>query len=170
MAEDIKAILTEALEDAKLGAAAETRLIALCEALDKAAYNPYRLIVHFLVGLIGFCLALMVAIFSTLHNFPAGSCNPAYRMLGGVLVWISIAALVATMCAVIAQLCRHHYRCSENGKNAELLKTKLFALMVLPVLLGAIAVGYCILGGAAILNQQAVLPGWWDAIHQLWLF
>ena len=71
---------------------------------------------HFLVGLIGFCLALMVAIFSTLHNFPAGSCNPAYRMLGGVLVWISITALVATMCAVIAQLCWHHYRSSKTVK------------------------------------------------------
>jgi hypothetical protein len=42
--------------------------------------------------------------------------------------------------------------------------------MMLPVLLGAVAVGYCILGGAAILNQQTVLPGWWDAIHQRWLF
>ena len=49
-------------------------------------------VLNFMVGLTGFCLALMVAIFSTLHNFQAGSCNPAYRMLGGVLVWISITA------------------------------------------------------------------------------
>lgn len=42
--------------------------------------DPYRLVMLFLAALIAFCLSLMVAIFSTLHNFPAGSCNPAYRM------------------------------------------------------------------------------------------
>ncbi len=132
--------------------------------------DPYRQVMLFLAALIAFCLSLMVVIFSTLHNFPAGSCNPAYRMLGGVLVWISLAALVATVCALIAQLCRHHYQHHENAENAKWLKTKMLLLMAPPVLLGAIAVGYTILGGAAILNHSATLPGWWDALLSIWRF
>jgi hypothetical protein len=132
--------------------------------------DPYRLVVLFLAALIAFCLSLMVAIFSTLHNFQAALCNPAYRMLGGVLVWISMAALAATVCALIAQLCRQHYQRDENAKKARWLKTKMFFLMVPPVLPGGVAVAYSILGGAAILNHSASLPGWWDALHQLWRF
>lgn len=78
MAEDIKTILTEALADAQLGAAAETRLVALQEALDKASYDPYRLVIHFLGALIAFCLTLIVGIFNALKDFPPASCNPAY--------------------------------------------------------------------------------------------
>ena len=93
-----------------------------------------------------------------------------YQMLGGVLLWISITALIATVCAVLAQICRHHYPSLEKANKIKWLKTKLFILMILPVLSGAIAVGYCILGGSAILNHDATLPGWWDAVGRLWLF
>lgn len=135
----------------------------------RADADPFRLAVLFLAALIGFCLTLMVAIFGTLHNFPAASCNPAYRMLGGVLTWISISAFFATVCALFAQLCRYFYRLGWRGSPTSVTLI-LFFLMVVPVVAGAIAVGYCILGGAAILNQAAVLPGWRDAIGQLWLF
>lgn len=88
----------------------------------------------------------------------------------GVQVWISLAALVATVCALIAQLCRHHYLSHENAENAKRLKTKMLLLMAPPVVLGGVAVGYTILGGAAILNHSATLPGWWDALHSIWQF
>jgi hypothetical protein len=131
--------------------------------------DPFRLAVLFLGGLIGFCLALLVPVFSTLHDFQADACNPAYRMLGGVLAWISIAALVATVGALIAQLCRYAYRLG-RFRNPACVTGMLILLMGTPVIPGAIAVGYCILGGSAILNHDATLPGWRDAVGKLWLF
>lgn len=185
MAEDFNKAVINALNDVEVGNAIKEKLAASMQDVVRAAvyatikgakqadYDPYRTTIHFLVGLIGFCLTLIVGIFTALHDFPVGSCSPAYRMLGGVLAWISITALIAAACAGYVQIRKGLYQIKQNrldGNSLKALKFELITLVGLPVVFGAFAVYFCIVGGAAILNHDIELGGLLDAIHKIWPF
>jgi hypothetical protein len=90
-------------------------------------------------------------------------------MFGGVLAWISITALVATVSALIAQLRKYLYRVKQRRGESptDPRKQELALLMGVPTLFGAIAVAYCVRAGAAILNGDTELIGMVEAICRL---
>jgi hypothetical protein len=135
----------------------------------QAEFDPYRTTIFFLAGLIAFCLAVIGGIFNAFPDPPVDTSGVVYRMFGGVLAWISITALVATVSALIAQLRKYRYGVKQKrGDNpTDPWKLELALLMGVPTLFGAIAVAYCVRGGAAILNGDAELIGMLKAICTL---
>ena len=83
----------------------------------KGISDPWRNVRHFLAGLVTFCAAVIVGIFNALPDAMSGQSDPVIKMLGGVLAWLAIAALVATACGICAQLgswkCRKAYDSQE---------------------------------------------------------
>jgi len=158
--EKLQTALPDVVKGAVLGAQ---------QATDQKAHDPYRTTIHFLAGLIAFCLAVIVGIFNAFPDPPTDTGSMVYRMFGGVLAWISITALVATVSALIAQLRKYLYGVKQKrGDNpADPWKLELALLMGVPTLFGAIAVAYCVRGGAAILNGDAELIGMLKAICTL---
>ena len=91
--------LQSALLDVVKGA-----IVGAQQAADQKKHDPYRTTIHFLAGLIAFCLAVIVGTFSAFPDPPVDTRDVVYRMLDGVLAWISITALVATVSVAIAQI------------------------------------------------------------------
>jgi hypothetical protein len=145
-------VVTAALKDAK-----------------QAEFDPYRTTIFFLAGLIAFCLAVIGGIFNAFPDSPVDTSGVVYRMFGGVLAWISITALVATVSALIAQLRKYLYRVKQRRGESptDPRKQELALLMGVPTLFGAIAVAYCVRAGAAILNGDTELIGMVEAICRL---
>lgn len=149
--QDIKDAVTAAIKDAK-----------------EAGFDPYRTTIYFLAGLIAFCLSVIVGIFNAFPDAPVDRISPTYRVLGGVLAWISITALFATFCSLAAQILKYCYRVKQKqGMPAAPWWGWLALLMGLPALSGAIAVAYCVRAGVAILNSETELPGMLDALCKL---
>jgi hypothetical protein len=158
--EKLQTALPDVVKGAVLGAQ---------QATDQKAHDPYRTTIHFLAGLIAFCLAVIVGIFNAFPDPPTDTGSMVYRMFGGVLAWISITALVATVSALIAQLRKYLYGVKQKRGESptDPWKLELALLMGVPTLFGAIAVAYCVRGGAAILNGDAELIGMLKAICTL---
>lgn len=139
------------------------------QGAKQAEYDPYRTTIHFLGGLIAFCLAVIVGIFNALPDPPVTNYSLEYQMMGRVLAWISIAALVATVCSAIAQYCKHLYRIKQHAieSSPKIPKWRLLVLMGIPIGFGLIAVIFCVGTGLAILNDNAEPVGTADAICKL---
>lgn len=132
---------------------------------DKAGEDPYRTTIHFLAGLIAFCLAVIVGIFNAFPDPLVDASHVVYRMFGGVLAWISITALVATFSALITQVLKRAHRKKPSAEGPPWWGLAL--LMGVPAGLGAMAVAYCVRGGAAILSGDTDLVGMVEAICKL---
>jgi membrane-associated protease RseP (regulator of RpoE activity) len=132
---------------------------------DKAEEDPYRTTLHFLAGLIAFCLAVIVGVFNAFPAPPLDAASPIIRMLGGVLAWMAITALAATVSTGITQILKRAYR--KQPSEAGPPWWGLALLIGLPVLPGAMAVAYCIRAGAALLDSDAELVGMAKAICTL---
>jgi hypothetical protein len=186
--QEIKAAITDAMKDPQISSAiAENVQKAFHEKLqttlpdvvkgailgaqlaaEQKGHDPYRTTIQFLAGLIAFCLAVIVGIFSAFPDPPVDATDVVYRMLGGVLAWISITALVATISALITQILKraHHEKPGAAGPPW----WGLALLMSIPAGLGAMAVTYCVRGGAAILNSDTGLIGFAEAICKIVAF
>jgi membrane-associated protease RseP (regulator of RpoE activity) len=113
--EKLQTALPDVVKGAVLGAQ---------QATDQKAHDPYRTTIHFLAGLIAFCLAVIVGIFNAFPDPPIDTGSVVYRMFGGVLACISITALVATVSALIAQLRKYRYRVKQKrGQPRSSLET-----------------------------------------------
>jgi hypothetical protein len=185
MSDEIKTAVIAALQDAEVGnaiaasvqkAAQEKMAATLPDVVagsvkgallgkDKSEEDPYRTTFHFLGGLIAFCLAIIVGVFNAFPTPPVDTHSPIIRMLGGVLAWMAITALVATVSAGITQILKREYRKkpSESGPPW----WRLALLIGIPVLPGVMAVAYCIRAGATLLNSDAELVGMAQAICTL---
>jgi hypothetical protein len=166
-----------------------TELREELEAQRKRRIDPYRMHLQFLTGLIGFCLAVIVAVLAALPKSEAPSFNltigggsaaasggatasVTVAALGGILAWIAIAALVATFAAFIVQVARCWRAVKERDQatpppiNAYCI-TALWVVAWVPILPGAGAVIYCVRGGSALLNGASALAGFWPALRTL---
>jgi hypothetical protein len=118
---------------------------------DSKAYIPALL---FLVGLLTFCLGVIAAIFGSIDKTAAAP-GP---LLGPVLAWTAITALVATVMAAALQLTR-----CLRGKD-EPPPTGLVCIAVLaPIVPGVIVTIACIRLGTAIAGKA----GFWPAISSV---
>ncbi len=115
---------------------------------DSKAYNPPLL---FLVGLLTFCLGVIAAVFGAVDKTAAAP-GP---LLGPVLAWTAITALVATLAAAALQIAR-----SSGAKDAAPPCWLVYAAVLAPIIPGAIIVIACVRLGAAIAGK----PGFWSAI------
>lgn len=138
--------------------------------IKPVVYDPYRTTFVFLKGLIAFCLALIVGIVNALPDNAATFFSLTYRMLGGVLAWMAITALIATLCAAVAQGYKHYYfDAKQNNETPKpVTKPRLVLLMGLPILTGLMAVGFCVAAGIAMLNNNAWPAGLKSALCLLW--
>lgn len=157
----IAEIVQKAVRESTLDAVKQAVLGA-----NQANYDPYRTTIHFLAGLVAFCLAVIVGIFNALPHPPVCTYTLTYRMLGGVLAWMAITALVATFCAAFAQLRKSHLREHPNPP----WKGERATLMIVPALFGGMAVIYCVGAGLAILNNNLGPLKTASAICKLWPF
>lgn len=102
----------------------------------------------FLVGLLTFCVGVLAAVFNALSDGDQEKNLLAYRMLGGVLGWISLTALVA---ASELGLIQWVITCV----NKDELRRKWYAIAIaLPLIFGFFAVSYCVQYGYAILVEK----------------
>lgn len=141
------------------------------EAAERKAHDPYRTTLHFLAGLVAFCLAVIVGIVNALPDPPVATYPMSHRLLGGVLAWIALTALIATVCAIGAQYRKHCYRALQKNDPPPKVPTGWpLALMLLPVFPGAMAVVYCVGCGLAMLNNNLGPLKSVATIAQLWPF
>lgn len=141
--------------DAAVPALVKGAVLGTQAAAERRAHDPYRTTIHFLAGLIAFCLAVIVGVFSALPDPPVSPAPLVHRLLGGVLAWIAVAALVATACAAVAQYRKHLYRARQDSTpSPETPRKWPLTLMLLPVAPGAMAVAYCVGSGLAMLNDN----------------
>lgn len=140
-------------------------------AAERKSHDPYRTTLHFLAGLVAFCLAVIVGIVNALPDPPVATYPMTHRLLGGVLAWIALTALVATVCAIGAQYRKHRYLALQNDDPPPKVPAGWpLALMLLPVLPGAMAVVYCVGCGLAMLNNNLGPLKSVATIGQLWPF
>jgi hypothetical protein len=164
IAASVQTALQEKLAAAMPDVVAGSVKVAL-KSKSPSEEDPYRTTFHFLGGLIAFCLAVIVGVFNAFPAPPIDATSPTNRVLGGVLAWMAIAALAATVNAAITQILKREYR--RKPSEAGPPWWGLALLMGVPVLPGAMAVVYCVRAGAAILGSDAELVSLAKAICTL---
>ena len=112
------------------------------------AYNPPLL---FLAGLLTFCLGVIVGVFSVIDKAATGH-GP---LLGPVLVWAAITALVGTIAVGSLQYAR-----SQTGTTRAPSKNLLCAAVFIPVLFGIGLTVACLRLGIAISGKG----GFWTVL------
>ncbi len=115
---------------------------------DSKAYQPPLL---FLVGLLTFCLGVIAAVFGAVDKTAAAP-GP---LLGPVLAWTAITALVATLAAAALQITR-----CLGAKDAPPPPGLVYVAVLAPIIPGVIVVIACIRLGTAIAGKA----GFWPAI------
>lgn len=112
--------------------------------------DPYRTTIHFLAGLLTFCLGVIAAVFSVLSDSNAEPYRLSYRMLGGVLASIAFVAWLCTVAAAFVQTEKYRHRSGRTPYRAPPVFLRA-ALMLALTLLGGVPVAYCVRYGYAIL-------------------
>ncbi|MGH7050497.1 MAG: hypothetical protein ACREE5_07615, partial [Acetobacteraceae bacterium] len=74
-------------------------LAQIGQLLTERRHDPFRPLLQFLGGLIAFCLGIVVGVFAALPKEGQKLLPISEATLGGVLTFISISALVATLAA-----------------------------------------------------------------------
>ncbi|MGH7077919.1 MAG: hypothetical protein ACREFU_07440 [Acetobacteraceae bacterium] len=123
-------------------------LAQIGQLLTERRHDPFRPLLQFLVGLITFCLGILVGVFAALPKEGQKLIPISEAMLGGVLTFISISALAATRAAyrtAIARMAR-----AESG----FVKGLLWFIGFVAVAFGAVAVAYCVRGGLQLLGSS----------------
>lgn len=124
--------------------------------------NPYKNYLLFLAGLITFSLGVIAAVFTALPDESTPLQPPGFAVLGGVLTWISITALLASAMALVLQTMASVRR--DTKSTAAVCHSVPTVICALPVITGLMAVAYCVRGGAAMLNGKTHLLG----LTELW--
>lgn len=109
-------------------------------------HDPFRPLLQFLVGLLTFCLGILVGVFAALPKEGQKLLPISEETLGGVLTAISISALAATVAAFgtgVARMVRAESDC---------VKGLLWFFGFAAVAFGAVAVAYCVRGGLQLLG------------------
>jgi hypothetical protein len=105
---------------------------------DSKAYNPPLL---FLVGLLTFCLGVIAALFGAIDKTAAAP-GP---LLGPILAWTAITALVGTVMAAALQIAR-----CLGDKDAAPPTWLVYVTVLLPIIPGVMIVIACVRLGTTI--------------------
>lgn len=109
-------------------------------------YNPPLL---FLAGLLTFCLGVIAAVFSAIDKVAAAHGS----LLGPVLAWAAVTALVGTVSVGTLQYAR-----SQTGPTLKPSKELLFAAVFIPILFGIGLTMACLRLGIAISGGSGLWP------------
>jgi membrane-associated protease RseP (regulator of RpoE activity) len=170
--QDVRRAMTEHMRQAVQGTlqtalpeVVKAAVLGTQQAAGQKKIDPYRTTIYYLAGLIAFCLAVITGIFNAFPDPPIDTGDVVYRMLGGVLAWISITALVATVCMAVVQILKHMHRQDANAQGPG--TATLALLMGIPTFFGAMSVTYCVRGGMAVLHGNTELIGLLEAFCKL---
>ncbi|SHE75336.1 hypothetical protein SAMN02745157_0858 [Kaistia soli DSM 19436] len=125
---------------------------------ERLKIDPFRPLIHFLVGHIAFALAILAAMFTSLPKKGSELVPPLDLMLGGILFWMSISALLGAVCALIAHLLKTGYFLQREEYRRPPSTLLVACLGLLPIIPGIFAVAYAMRGGAAMLARLPTLP------------
>lgn len=169
--EIIKAIrdaVTAQIDAARIGVSVEREVRASLEAEARKREDPFRTALQFLAGQITFCLALIIGVIGVFPVDEKFAATPAFRMMGGVLAWIAVTAILAAICIGAVQAMKRNHRMTLAAGAAPAVRTgPLTAVMYAPVVVAIGAVVYCVRGGAAMLANSTDLPPFLGALAAL---
>lgn len=111
---------------------------------DSKAYNPPLL---FLVGLLTFCLGVIAAIFGAIDKIDG---LPG-KLLGSVLAWAAVTALVGTISVAVLQISR-----SLGQKDDPPPPWLVYATILTPLPFGVVVAISCVRLGAAIAGTDGI--------------
>ncbi|ODT16208.1 MAG: hypothetical protein ABS35_29080 [Kaistia sp. SCN 65-12] len=135
----------------------------LAEA-DQRKADPFRPFLIFLAGHLTFTTAILVAALASLPREGARLTPPMAAALGGVLAWMAVSAMAASLVALAVQALRKRFIMS--GRKPEADWSRLAgALCLLAVLPGVMAVFYCLRAGAALIGGTQALPSIADTVR-----
>jgi succinate dehydrogenase/fumarate reductase cytochrome b subunit len=130
--------------------------------------DSYRPFLQFLIGHLTFTGIILVGALASLPKTGAELTPPMAAALGGVVAWMAISALAASLVALVVQGLRLLFL--KRGRQTADEWTKLtYVLCLIPVVPGVIAVVYCVRAGAALLGKTPVLPQIFDAFKNLFV-
>ena len=152
---------------------------AVVTKINESNDDPYRTTIHFLAGLLTFCLGVIAAVFSALNGGNTDPQQLGYKMLGGVLGSIAFVAWLCTAAAVLVQVLKFCHR--SGGDSGEIwwpvtscaVLKKWWSvswravLMLGLAVLGGLAVAYCVRFGYAILTCLSEPVGLLDSLTGL---
>ncbi|BCP52519.1 hypothetical protein K32_11360 [Kaistia sp. 32K] len=131
--------------------------------------DPYRPFLQFLVGHLTFTGVILVGALATLPKKGAELEPPMAAALGGVLAWMALSALAASLLALVAQVLRFVYVRSKWDPAWDWSRAVGIACVLLPIGLGMVAVAYCLRAGVALLGGAATLPSLLDTVKGLFV-
>lgn len=114
---------------------------------ESKAYNPPLL---FLAGLLTFCLGVIAAVFSAIDK----TSSAHFPLLGPVLAWTAVTALVGTIAVAVLQIAR-----SRGGKSNPPPKGLVCCAVILPIVPGVVMVVACLRLGASIAGGKDFWSG-----------
>ena len=139
---------------------------AVITKIGESNDDPYRTTIHFLAGLLTFCLGVIAAVFSALNSGGADPQQLSYKMLGGVLGSIAVVAWLCTVAVACVQLMKFMHRYDHDSVWTWPVVWRA-GLMLGLALLGGMAVAYCVLYGYAILTGLSTPVGLWNSLTGL---
>lgn len=146
-------------------------LAAAIDQLSKADLrksDPFRPCLNFLIGHFTFTLAILAASLASLPKKSEELAPGVAAAIGGVLAWMAISALVASVVTLLVQFLKTRYiRQNILGLHPEPWTNLALVLCVLPILPGAVAVFFCLRVGTALLPKASLLPSLGEALRSL---
>ncbi|MCX5579537.1 hypothetical protein [Kaistia terrae] len=139
------------------------------EEAQQRRVDSYRPFLQFLIGHLTFTGIILVGALASLPKTGAELTRPMAAALGGVVAWMAISALAASLVALVVQGMRLVFLKRGRKPQDEWTKT-LYVLCLVPIIPGVIAVVYCVRAGAVLLGTTPVLPSICDALRSLLLF
>lgn len=131
--------------------------------------DPYRPYLQFLVGHLTFTGLILVGALATLPKKGAELEPPMAAALGGVLAWMALSALAASLLALAAQVLRFVYIRNGRDPDYDWSKAVGIACVVFPIGLGMVAVVYCLRAGVALLRAAPALPSFLETLKGLFV-
>src|SRR5690606_27005792 len=122
-----------------------------------------------LVGHLTFTGVILVGALATLPKKGAELEPPMAAALGGVLAWMALSALAASLLALAAQVLRFVY--IQNGRQPSYDWSKADGCVCVrcPIGLGMVAMAYCLRAGVALLGGAATLPSFVETFKGLFV-
>lgn len=131
--------------------------------------DPYRPYLQFLVGHLTFTGVILVGALATLPKKGAELEAPMAAALGGVLAWMALSALAASLLALVTQVLRYVHIRSGRDPKSDWSKAVGIACVLLPIGLGMVAVVYCLRAGVVLMGGGQALPSGLDILKGLFV-